>query len=74
MIRSKTTAINVLPGFLSWAIDRIEYAITSVRLAIVDKVYGPEPATFADRQREAEKEELKRAFAPIDLDRKGPKR
>jgi hypothetical protein len=45
-----------------------------VRLAIVDKICGPEPPTEADRQREAQKEELHRAFPAIDIDHKGLKR
>jgi hypothetical protein len=73
VIRSKVTALSVLSELWSWAVDRIEYAITSARLTIVDKVCGPEPPTQADRQREAVKEELRRAFPAIDLDRRGPK-
>jgi hypothetical protein len=44
----------------------------SVRLAILDWISGPEPTTSADRQREADKNRLQRAFPAIDLDRKGP--
>jgi hypothetical protein len=58
----------------AWITDRIDYAVTSVRLAIVDKICGPEPSTEADRQREAQKEELHRAFPAIDIDHKGLKR
>jgi hypothetical protein len=60
--------------FWSWAVDRIEYAVMSVRLAILDWICGPEPTTSADRQREADKDRLQRAFPAIDLDRKGPNR
>jgi len=55
----------------SWVVDRIEYAAMSVRLAILDWISGPEPTTSADRQREADKNRLQRAFPAIDLDRKG---
>lgn len=54
----------------SWLIDRIEYAATSVRLAILDWICGPEPTTAADRQREAEKDRLQRAFPAINIDQK----
>jgi hypothetical protein len=56
--------------FWSWAVDRIEYAVMSIRLAILDWICGPEPTTSADRQREADKDRLQRAFPTIDLDRK----
>jgi hypothetical protein len=56
-----------ITSVLAWITDRIDYAVTSVRLAIVDKICGPEPPTQADRQREAEKEQLHRAFPAIDI-------
>jgi hypothetical protein len=34
----------------------------------VDRIYGPEPPTSADKQREAEHEELREAFPVIGLD------
>jgi len=43
-LRPKITAIIAF-RLGSWIIDRIEYAVASVRMAIVDKVYGPEPPT-----------------------------
>jgi hypothetical protein len=55
----------------SWVVDRIEYAAMSVKFAILDWIYGPEPPTSADRQREADKGRLQRAFPAIGLDRKG---
>lgn len=61
--------MNRGPAKLFWqVIDRFEYAVTSMRLAIVDRVYGPDPPTQADRQREAEKERLQRAFPAINID------
>jgi hypothetical protein len=60
-MRSNITAIR-MRRFWSWVADRIEYAAMSVRLAILDKVCGPEPSTHADRQRDAEHERLQRAF------------
>jgi len=55
-----------------WSVmDRFDYAITSVRLRVVDWICGPDPPTAADRQREAEHERLQRAFPRIDIDRKG---
>jgi hypothetical protein len=72
-MRSNITAIRVR-RFWSWVADRIEYAAISVRLAIVDKVCGPQPPTHADRQREAEHGRLQRAFPSFEIDRKGQKR
>lgn len=54
-------------------IDRIEYAMTSIRLRILDKICGPEPRTLADRQREFAKERLQRAFPTVDIDHKDQK-
>jgi hypothetical protein len=36
-------------------VDAVANAIMSARLRIVDWIYGPEPPTPADRQRETEK-------------------
>jgi len=41
-----------------WVADRAEYALTSVRLAILDKVCGPGPLTAADEIRERRREQL----------------
>jgi len=73
-LRPKITAIIAFPRLGSWIIDRIEYAVASVRMAIVDKVYGPEPPTQADRQREAEHERLQRTVPSFEIDRKRQKR
>jgi hypothetical protein len=55
---------------LFWeALDRIEYALTLARCWAVDRIYGPEPATAADKQREAEYEKLRETFPMIGLDR-----
>jgi hypothetical protein len=51
---------------LFWeALDRADYAVTLVRCWAVDHVYGPEPLTAADKQREAEHERLREAFPAI---------
>ena len=51
---------------LFWeALDRADYAVTLVRCWAVDHVYGPEPLTAADKQREAEHERLIQAFPAI---------
>jgi hypothetical protein len=55
-------------------VDRVEYGITSVKLAIVDKICGPEPATGADQRREYEHARLQKAFPGTDIDNKRPKR
>jgi hypothetical protein len=60
---------------LFWRLfEAVDYAIMSARLRLVDMIYGPEPPTPADRQREIEKERLQRAFPAIDIDRKGSHR
>jgi hypothetical protein len=69
-MRSKIAELRVVTSFGSWMADRIEYAVTSVRLAIIDRICGPESRTLADIQREAEKEMLQRTFRAMDLDRK----
>ncbi len=54
---------------LFWRIlDRVDHAIMSVRLRILDWICGPEPPTRADRQREQAHERLQRAFPEIDID------
>jgi hypothetical protein len=55
-------------------VDAVANAIMSARLRIVDWIYGPEPPTPADRQRETEKGRLQRAFAQIDIDKKRSRR
>jgi hypothetical protein len=56
-----------------WIVDRVEHRITSVKLAIVDKMCGPEPATWADQRREREHRRLQKAFPRIDIDCRRPK-
>jgi hypothetical protein len=56
-----------------WITDRIEYGITSMKLAIFDKIRGSEPLTSADRQREHERQRLQEAFRGVDIDRKKPR-
>jgi hypothetical protein len=47
------------------AIDRIEYAAFATRLTIVDWLYGPEPLTGADRERERKQERLAKDSSAI---------
>jgi hypothetical protein len=48
---------------LSWrALDRVCYWTVVIRLSIRDRIYGPEPPTPADLEREADHERLVRAF------------
>jgi hypothetical protein len=44
------------------AVDRVSYCIALIRLWIFDRIYGPEPPTPADLQRDADHERLVRAF------------
>jgi len=41
-------------GLVSRALDHLDYVITFARLRILDWMYGPEPPTPADQQRERE--------------------
>jgi hypothetical protein len=59
---------NPIVRLFSCLFDAIDYAIMSARLRIVDWIYGPEPPTPVDRQRETEKGPLQRAFPQIDID------
>ena len=49
-----------------WVIDRVDYLITTVRLAILDRFLGPESPTNADLKREQHVHRLQRAFPDID--------
>jgi hypothetical protein len=55
-------------------LDRVDYAVTLARCWAVDLIYGPEPPTLADKQREDEHERLQKAFPVVDFDETGPKR
>jgi hypothetical protein len=48
--------------------EALDHAVTLARCWAVDLIYGPEPPTLADRQREADYERLRTAFPFIDLD------
>jgi len=53
---------------LFWeAADRVDYTVALARCWVVDRIYGPEPATVADKQREAAQEKLGEAFPMIGL-------
>jgi hypothetical protein len=53
---------------LLWEVlDRIDYAVALARCWAVDRIYGPEPPTSADKQREAKHGRLREAFTVIDL-------
>ena len=60
---------------LSWwrIIDRFEYGIAALKLAMVDKMCDPEPATWTDQRREREHQRLQKAFSGIDIDYRRPK-
>jgi hypothetical protein len=54
---------------LFWeALDRVDYVVMLARCQVADLIYGPEPPTPADKQREAEHERLRTAFPFIDFD------
>ena len=62
--------------YRDWCVisDRIDYVVTSVRLTILDWIYGPEPPTPADQQREAGKELLQGSFPAIDINKSGTRK
>jgi hypothetical protein len=57
-----------LAGLFWEALDRVDYSITLVRCWAVGRIYGPEPPTPADKQREAEHERVRGALPMIGLD------
>jgi hypothetical protein len=55
------------PEPLFWrVVDGLDYWVMLARLRIVDAVCGTEPGTSADRQRNEERERLKRALHGSD--------
>ena len=51
---------------LFWrAADQLDYVVTLARLRILDALAGPLPETPADRQRDRDRERLRRAFPEI---------
>jgi hypothetical protein len=48
------------------AFDRVCYCIVFMRLSIHDRIFGPEPRTSADLEREVDHERLVRAFPAAD--------
>ena len=52
---------------LFWrVVDHLDYLVTLTGLRILDALAGPPPETPADRQRERDRETLKRAFPEIE--------
>jgi hypothetical protein len=58
-LRSETVLEGLWRVILQ-VVDRVDYAATSVRLLIFDRLNGPEPLTEADREREARVELVRR--------------
>ena len=51
---------------LFWrAAGQLDYVVTLARLRILDALAGPLPETPADRQRDRDRERLRRAFPDI---------
>ena len=58
---------------LFWRVaEQLDYLVTLARLRILDAVYGPEPETPADRQRQPDRERIESAFPR--LSREEPRR
>jgi hypothetical protein len=55
-------------SLVSRALDHLDYVITYARLRILDWIYGPEPPTPADKQRERNRDRLREAFPKVDTD------
>ena len=62
------------------ALDRVCGFFVLLRLSIRDRIYGPDPPTAADLEREADQERLVRAFPVVgeaterrDVDLRGAK-
>jgi hypothetical protein len=52
---------------LFWrVVDHLDYLVTLARLRILDALAGPLPETRADRQREQDRERIKRAFPEVE--------
>jgi hypothetical protein len=57
---------------LKWRLmDRVDYALTSARLSILDWLLGPGPPTDADQKREGDRERLRKAFPKLNADHHG---
>jgi len=52
----------------SGALDRADHAVMVGRCRVVDLIFGPEPPTPADEQREVEHERLQKAFSDMAFD------
>jgi hypothetical protein len=55
-------------SLVSRALDYLDYVITYARLRVFDWIYGPEPLTPADKQRERDRDRLRKAFPKVDID------
>jgi hypothetical protein len=54
---------------LFWlALDRVDHAVVVSRCWLVDLIYGPDPPTPADEKRDADREQLQKAFTGTDFD------
>jgi hypothetical protein len=54
-------------GRLFWRVaDQVDYLVTLARLRIMDALADPLPETPADRQRQRDRERIKRAFPEIE--------
>jgi hypothetical protein len=53
--------VNMLAGWFWRALDALDYRVMQTRLWGVDALYGPEPETEADRQRECDREPWRRS-------------
>jgi hypothetical protein len=52
---------------LFWHVaDQLDYLVTLATLRILDALAGPLPETPADRQRQQDRERIKRAFPEIE--------
>jgi hypothetical protein len=63
---SEPGAARTTGGVACRVVDHLDYLLTLAWLRILDGLAGPLPETPADRQRQRDRERIKRAFPEIE--------
>ena len=67
LVRGGALMTDGLLRRLFWhVVDQLDYLVTLARLRILDMLTGPLPETSADRQRQRDRERIKRALPEIE--------